>query len=276
MAQALTSKYAIGGLAVVTALGYAYQQVVLRRQPKSSLVVDEIDDDDDVDYITEQDVVKVFDKLFLEMQNLMSSIAQQLQQMKMMGHEFPESQLRGLLKSELTRNLSVKQQVVLEQYNMDYSCLEEATWEFLEQEHEYPKARRAVERFQQLWSSVTDDDVVGWRPSGVKKQKVEILTTAVTIQCAVAYFAALTDAMKTLFAKYKTEGKDMKNQAVLQELNIEFAHMTDDVGEETLASLGATVKQFEASVKAHTDDPEVGRALAELQMQQQRDFANLG
>ena len=110
----------------------------------------EITEIDDEELITEDDVCKIFDRLFLEMQQVLGQLSQQIQQIQMSGHQIPENQLRQLLRGEFEKALTVKQKQALDEFDIDESCLEEATWEFLENEEQYPKVKAAVERFQRL------------------------------------------------------------------------------------------------------------------------------
>ena len=138
----------------------------------------------------------------------------------MSGQSIPEKQLRQLLKGEFERALGVKQKQVFEEYDMDEDCLEEATWEFLEKEEEYPKVKKAVERFQKLWENVSGESVVGKRPGQAGETKeaepVETLTAAKTVEAAEVYFDALTSAMGELVKGFKEEGKNLRDGSVAQ------------------------------------------------------------
>lgn len=236
-----------------------------------------IQDVDEEECITDNEVAKIFDKLFLEMQAVLSQLMQQIQQLQMAGQMIPEKQLKAIIRSEMERALMVKQKLVLEQFDIDYDCLEEATWEFLEKEEEYPKVKKAVERFQKLWENSTGDEVVGWRPGKVPGRAVqETLSAERTIEMADKYFTALTDSMRTLVARYKAEGRNLQDETVQQALNLEFAQGASDAGEAALNSEGVTLSQFESSVKVHSSNPVVGRALAMLQMKQQQDLMSIG
>lgn len=242
--------------------------------------ITDIDDMHEDDFITEQEVVKIFDRLFLEMQGVFSQLMQQVQQLQQMGQRIPQKQLEQLIRSEMERALAVKQQTVLDQFDIDYDCLEEATWEFLEDEEKYPKVKRAVEKFQKLWENATGDDVVGWRPGkesgSASRTPEELLSPEQTVAMAEIYFTALTENMRTLVARFQAEGKNMQDPSVQQELNMEFAAGANDAGEAALAAQNVTMNQFEQSVKSHSSNPTVGRALAMLQMQQQQDLMSIG
>ena len=246
---------------------------------KSSSDITEIDDDggDDEDFITEQDVCQIFEKLFLVMQQTFGNLMQQVQQLQMTGQTIPEAQLQGLVRQELERALLSKQAIILAAAQIDPDCLEEAVWEFLEQGN--PKVKTAVERLQKIWQNATGEPVVGWRPEGKggvsPLEEEELLTAERTIEVAGVYFTALTQCMKDLVAQYKSEGKDLKNGSVQQELNMEFARAANDAGEDALENVGVTQNQFEASVKSHSNDANVGRALGMLQMKQQQDLMAL-
>jgi hypothetical protein len=242
----------------------------------ASSSLQEVDEDE---CITEDDVAKIFDRLFLEMQAVLSQLMQQIQQIQMAGQIIPEKQVQAILRSEMERALLLKQKVVLEQFDIDYDCLEEATWEFLEKEDEYPKAKKAVERFQRLWENTTGDEVVGWRPGKSSTRVVvveEALSPERTIEVADKYFAALTDSMRVIVARYKAEGRNLKDQTIQQAMNVEFAQNANDAGEAALEAEGVTLKQFESSIKGNSNNPVVGRALAMIQMKQQRDLMELG
>jgi hypothetical protein len=232
---------------------------------------------DEEECITENDVAKIFDRLFMEMQAVLSQLMQQIQQIQMTGQMIPERQLKAIIRSEMERALLLKQKVVLEQFDVDYECLEEATWEFLEKEDEYPKVKKAVDRFQKLWENSTGDEVVGWRPGKVSPRAAqETLSAERTIEMADKYFTALTDSMRTLVTRYKAEGRNLQDEMVQQALNMEFAQGASDAGESALAAEGVTLSQFESSVKVHSGNPVVGRSLAMLQMKQQQDLMAIG
>jgi hypothetical protein len=232
---------------------------------------------DEEECITESDVAKIFDRLFMEMQAVLSQLMQQIQQIQMTGQMIPEKQLKAIIRSEMERALLLKQKAVLEQFDVDYECLEEATWEFLEKEDEYPKVKKAVDRFQKLWENSTGDEVVGWRPGKMSTRAVQdTLSAERTIEMADKYFTALTDSMRTLVTRYKAEGRNLQDEMVQQALNMEFAQGASDAGESALASEGVTLSQFESSVKMHSSNPVVGRSLAMLQMKQQQDLMAIG
>jgi hypothetical protein len=243
-----------------------------------ALVVTDIDEDDTSDNITANEVAKIFDRLFLEMQGVLAQLMQQIQQIQQSGQTIPEAQLKQLLRAEMERALVVKQGMVIEEFDLDLDCLEEATWEFLEKEGEHPEVKKAVERFQKLWESATGDQVTGWQPGKAAEQKViaPTLSPEKTIEVAAHYFASLTDNMKVCVAKFKAEGKDLRDPQVQQMLNQEFAQTANDAGEAALEAVGVTMEQFESSVKEHGDNPTVGRALGMLQMKQQQDLMAIG
>ena len=96
--------------------------------------VTEIDDDGnegETEYITENDIVKIFDQFYLELQNAFSQLMNQVQQLQMSGQRIPEQQLQLIMKQELERALRTKQGSIIEMANIDLDCFEEATWEFL-------------------------------------------------------------------------------------------------------------------------------------------------
>jgi hypothetical protein len=244
-----------------------------------ALVVSDIDEEDsNSDNITADEVAKIFDRLFMEMQGVLAQLMQQIQQIQQSGQTIPEAQLKQLLRAEMERALVVKQGMVIEEFDLDLDCLEEATWEFMEKEGEYPDVKKAVERFQKLWESATGDAVTGWQPgkAAMLKEAAPILSPEKTIEVAAQYFESLTENMKVLVAKFKEEGKDLREPPVQQLLNQRFAETANDAGEAALNAVGVTMEQFESSVKEHGDNPTVGRALGMLQMKQQQDLMSIG
>jgi hypothetical protein len=262
-----------GSALLVAGLGWR----LMSSSPKTKDLA-EIDEINTDDCISPEEVEKIFDRLFLEMQAVLSQLMQQIQAIQQSGQSIPEKQLKGLLRAEMERALVVKQQLVVDEFDMDFDCVEEATWEFLEQEDEYPRVKRAVDRFQKLWESTTGEAVVGWRPGKAAKKAVEekLLPPDELIELAEKYFGALTECMRGIVATYKTEGKNLQEPAVQQALNLDFAQNANDAGEEALKKEGVTMNQFEASIKAHGENPAVGRALGMLQMRQQQELMAMG
>lgn len=246
----------------------------------SSGDIAEIDDMNEADFITSDEVTKIFERLFIEMQGVLAQLSQTVQQIQMSGQHIPEQQLRQLLKSEFERALMAKQQQILEEYDMDEDCLEEATWEFLENEEEHPKVKKAVERFQKLWENVSGESVVGRRPGrdGESKEAepVELLSASRTVESAEVYFDALTNAMGDLVQGFKSQGKNLGDPSVAQDLHMQFASVANDKGEDALKSMGITLPQFQKSIEANAANPTVGRSLAMLQMKQQQALIAMG
>eukprot|EP00531_Pseudo-nitzschia_arenysensis_P004687 CAMPEP_0116133996 /NCGR_PEP_ID=MMETSP0329-20121206/10411_1 /TAXON_ID=697910 /ORGANISM="Pseudo-nitzschia arenysensis, Strain B593" /LENGTH=281 /DNA_ID=CAMNT_0003628679 /DNA_START=89 /DNA_END=937 /DNA_ORIENTATION=+ len=249
------------------------------KAPSQELV--EIDDDlAEGDYITGDDVVKIFDRLFMEMQAVLAQLSHTVQQIQMSGQVIPEKQLRQLLITEYERALTVKQQQALEAADMDYDCFEEATWEFLEKEDEYPKVKKSVERFQKLWENVSGENVVGKRKGDKSEEKpeekIEVLSPERTIEVAEIYFDTLTSAMGDLVQTFKQEGKNLRDPSVAQQLQMEFSSVANDKGEEALKELGISQMQFQKSIEANASVPAVGRSLAMMQMKQQQALIGMG
>jgi len=274
MASSSSTAVLVAGSLLVAGLGYGF--LSMNSKPSSSSrEITEIDDDEDHgDFITADEVAKIFDRLFLEMQSVFAQLMQQIQQIQQMGQQLPERQIKGLLHGEMERALTSKQKLVLDEHDIDYDCLEEATWEFLEKENEYPKVKHAVERFQKLWETATGEPVVGWRPGKEIKEREEeaVLSAEQTVEMAEKYFGALTDAMRILMNKFKAEGRNLQDPIVQQQLNMEFSQSANDAGEAALDEHGVSLRQFEKSVQAHSSNPAVGRALATLNMKQQQEL----
>ena len=82
--------------------------------------------------------------------------------------------------------------------------------------------------------------------------------------------------MRGLVGSFREQGKNLEDPKVAQELNMKFAQKANSAGEAALQKEGLTQSQFEASVKAHSDNPTVGRALGMIQMRQQQELMMLG
>jgi hypothetical protein len=277
-----TPKILIGSALLLAAAAAAATSYISSKNSSSESGRELVEIDDEVlegeDFITGDDVCKVFDRLFMEMQAVLAQLSHTVQQIQMSGQVIPEQQLRQLLITEYERALTVKTKQALDEADMDDDCFEEATWEFLDKENEYPKVKKSVERFQKLWENVSGENVVGKRKGGVQKEKevVEILPAEKTIEVAEVYFDALTTAMGDLVARFKEDGKDLRDPQVAQQLQMEFSSVANDKGEEALKELGISQLQFQKSIEANASDPQVGRALAMLQMKQQQALASLG
>jgi len=266
--------------ALVVATAAAKSYMSNQTSSDSQELVEINDDNDDGDFITGDDVCKVFDRLFMEMQAVLAQLSHTVQQIQMSGQVIPEKQLRQLLITEYERALTVKQQQALDEADMDYDCFEEATWELLEKEEEHPKVKKSVERFQKLWENVSGENVVGKRKGGSKDEQVEeaieVLSAPKTIEVAEIYFDTLTNAMSDLVQGFKNEGKNLRDPAVAQQLQMEFSSVANDKGEEALKELGITQMQFQKSIEANASNPQVGRSLAMMQMKQQQALISMG
>lgn len=273
----MSKSYIVGaGLLVAAAATYLSSKSTSGGRSPSGDITD-IDDDGfgEEDFITEEDVCKIFDRLFIEMQAVLMKLSQQVQQIQMSGQQIPEQQLMMLLKGEFERALMVKQKQVFEEHDVDEDCLEEAVWEFMEQDNE--KVKRAIERFQRLWEQISGEKVVGKRPGQESKEsEVEVLSAEKVVEAAEVYFGALTNAMSEIVDGIKMQGKDMREQSVAQELHMQFASVANDKGEEALKSMGISLAQFQKSIEQNASNPQVGRQLAVLQMQQQQALMALG
>lgn len=164
-------------------------------------------------FITDDEVCKIFDRLFMDMQAFMANLTQQIRQIQMSGQNLPDEQITSILVSEFERFLGAKQAAVFDEFNVDADCLEEAVWEFMDEPERHPKVVKSVERFQRLYETFSGESVVGWRPGravAVERETTataadsELLDAVATVRAAEAYFAALTRAMKDLVEDRKS------------------------------------------------------------------------
>lgn len=211
------------------------------------------------------------------MQSVLAQLSQQIQQIQMAGQSIPEAQLRQILKSEFERALVAKQKSIFDKHDVDEDCLQEATWEFLEDPDEYPAVKKSVERFQKLYENVTGEKTVGKRPGQSAVQAdIEDVSKDQLLRAAGVYFDALTSTMGEIVVKFKMEGRDLMDPNVAQQLQMEFAGVANDAGEKALERIGISMDSFKAAIEKHSSDPEVGRSLAMLQMKQQQELMALG
>lgn len=251
------------------------------QQSKHDLAeLDEIIDEDDC--ITPDDVVAIFDKLFMVMQQIVLQLSQQVQQIQMSGQVIPEKQLRQLLKGEFDRALLAHQTQVFEEQDVDADCLEEATWEFMENPEDHPKVKRAVERFQKLYESISGEDVVGWTPKKAKSSPSGIaakkeLSPEELMKAATVYFEALTEKMVEIAKSWQESGKNLRDPEVSKQYQLEASTDANEAAEEKLkAELGITMADFRSAVDKHSRIPAVGQTLGMLQIKQQQELMAAG
>ena len=282
MASSSTTTAALltGSLLVAAGLYMGLRKDATNSASRDLVEIDDLPADEE-DFITPQEVTKFFDRLFMELQGIFSQLMQQIQQIQMAGQKIPQAQLEALLRQELERALTARQKLALEEFDMDYECLEEATWEFLADEEKYPQVKRSVDRFQKFWESTTGQKVTGWRKGQTVIESIdpapeaEPLSPERTIEAGEKYFAGITEAMRSLVREYRQDGKDLQQPAVQNALNIDFAQRANNAGEAALEDMGVTMAQFEASVKAHSQNETVGRAMAMMQMRQQQELSGM-
>lgn len=225
------------------------------------------------DYITPGMISKIFDQLFVQMQGVLASLSQQIAQLQATGQRLPEDQLRQVLTAEFERALLVKQQAVFDGFDVDEDCVKEATNAYLEREDEYPNVKRSVERFQKLYETVSGNDSSNKPTSGAS---VKDLSQGKLVEAAEIYFDALTAAMGLIVKSFKDKGMDLNDPNVTQQMHIQFGAVANDAGEQALKGIGVDIDVFKKSIEKHSQNPDVGRALAMLQMKQQQDLMAMG
>ena len=78
-----------------------------------------------------------------------------------------------------------------------------------------------------------------------------------------------------LVREYKEAGKDLQQPAIQNALHMDFANRADGAGTAALEEAGVTMAQFQASVKAHSQNENVARSMAMMQMKQQQELSGL-
>lgn len=259
-------------------LAYGATRLSSKSSPSDITDIDDLEEDE---LITPDDVASVFDKLFMQMQQVVLQLSQQVQQIQMSGQVIPEKQLRQLLKSEFERALQQLQAQVLEEADMDADCLEEATWEFMEDGEKYPKVKRAVERFQALYESVSGVECKGWHPKkgnaitgggGDRKE----LSADELVEAATLYFDKITETMVEMANTYKSQGKDLKDPQVAQQYQMEASTDANEVAEKALEAKGINMSDFRKAIDKHSRVPSVGQTLGMLQLKQQQELMAAG
>jgi hypothetical protein len=261
------------------ALGSSSSKGSTKNDDSQELVLREIDDDLVIessagDFITEDDIIDVFDKIFLEAQNKTALIMQQLQQLQRMGNTLPEAQVQAVLHQTLSEAIQTTHMAALDAAGIDEDCFEQAVWEFVVDDQNRTVIA-AVERLQRLWQSTTGEPVVGWTP-GRTMETPDILDPGETIEAARVYYDALTNGIKDVVLQFRADGKNLQSPTIQQELNMAIGTTGGKVAEEALLSINVTQVQFEASVKAHSDNENVARALTMLSMKQQQELQSIG
>jgi len=267
-----TTTVAILGCVSVIAALTALRMISTKSSKSKDL--DEIEEIDEKDTIKAEDVVKIFDSLFMNMQAVVAQLSGQIQQIQASGQMIPEAQLRQLLKSEFERALEMKQEKIFEEHGVDEDCIREATQEFLSKPDEFPKVKKSVERFQKLYENVSGESVTGTSDGG--KDAGPELTKEALLNAAEIYFDALTAAMGNIVTKFKDEGKNLSDPSVAQQLHMQFASVANDAGEEALKNLDITIGGFRGAIEKYSSNPEVGRMLSALQMKQHKELMDMG
>lgn len=281
MPSSTTTLAAVAATATLIVYGAARLTKSTHHAPSSTLDIEDLDPDD---CISPDDVVAIFDKLFMQMQQVVLQLSQQVQQIQMSGQVIPEKQLRQLLKSEFDRALGQLQAQVFEDNDVDADCLEEATWEFMEEPEQYPKVKRAVERFQKLYESISGEDVVGWHPKSKKSGAAgggndvakKELSPEELVKAATLFFETITEKMLEMAQAYKEEGKDLSNPQFAQQYHMEAASDANEVAEAKLKESGVTMSEFRSAIDKHSRIPSIGQAIGMLQMKQQQELMAAG
>ena len=208
-------------------------------------------------------------------------LSQQVQQLQMAGQMIPEQQLRQLLKGEFDRALTQLQAQVFEDNDVDADCLEEAVWEFMEDEEEYPKVKRAVERFQKLYESISGEEVVGWRPGGKNdgngaSASSKELSPDELIKAATIYFETITEKMVEIAKEYTEKGRDLKDPQVSQQYQMEASTDANEKAEAAMQKSGVSMADFRKAVDKHSRIPAVGQTIGMLQLKQQQELMAAG
>ena len=164
MSSASSSMFLLAGSAIlVAALAAPFVFPIRKKQ--------------DDEFITADEVVKLWDQLYVEAQNIVTTMYQQLQQLIQIG-AVPEAQVGNIIANSILESLPKLQTKVCNQFGVEYDCWEEATWEFVEEGDQ--KVQKAVERFQSLFAHFTGNrEFIGKRPT---KEKPTISTTDIPLK----------------------------------------------------------------------------------------------
>ena len=269
-----------GGAIVVAALAAPFVFPIRKKQ--------------DDEFITADEVVKIWDRLFLETQQVVASTAQQIQPLIQMG-AIPESQARNIIANSIIELLPTSQTKVCNEFGVDYDCLEEATWEFIEDGDQ--KVQKAVERFQSLFANFAGNrEFVGKRPSKIDRRKepsptafaergatdIDDLDTERTlsadelIQAAQAFFNAATAAAKIVTDNAKANNVNLQDPAEAQALVQELGTVTESLTEKALKEFGLTTTSFQTTISAQAQNPKIGRALLMVQQEHMMAMESMG
>lgn len=228
------------------------------------------------DYITPDLVCKFFDSLFVNMQSVLANLSQQIAQIQAAGQRIPEAQLRQLITAEFERALIVKQQQALDELDVDEDCMKEATDAYLKNSEFYPAVFKSVDRFRKLYDTVTGGSASDSSDSS-NSSSSELLSPQKLVEAAEVYFNGLTETMRALVEQFKAQGLDVGDPTVSQKLQMQFAAVANEAGDEALkGKLGIDDAVFKRSLEKHSSSPDVGRALAMLQMKQQQEMMAMG
>ena len=253
----------------------------------------------DDEFITADEVVKLWDQLYVEAQHIASAMFQQLQQLIQVG-AIPESQAGNFIANAILESLPKLQTKVCNEFGVEYDCWEEATWEFVNEGD--VKVQKAVERFQSLFAHFTGNrEFIGKRPTHQTSTGASTTTTLPPtanstertyptapnvmtemddidtdptplsaeelIMAAQAFFNAATMAAKMVTDNAKANGVDLTDPVEARGLVSELGQVTESLTEEALESFGLTTATFQETIAAQAQNPKIGRALMIVQHQ---------
>jgi len=157
--------------------------------------------------------------------------------------------------------------------------------EFLADPEKYPKAKKAVQRFQMLWENVSGEKVANLSAAAASTSAEDsspainnkTLTKEQMLTSLELYFDTITNSMLEIVEKVKDKGENLSDPTVINKIQMDFASVGNDKGEEQLREkMGISLDVFKESIEKHSQDPEIARTLAMLQLKQQRSIAMLG
>merc|ERR1711862_694281 len=148
--------------------------------------------------------------------------------------------------------------------------------EFLADPEKYPKAKKAVQRFQMLWENVSGEKVANLS-AAASTEEVKILSKEQMLTALELYFDTITNSMLEIVQNVKEKGENLSDPTVMNRIQMDFASAGNDKGEEQLrGKMGVSLDVFKESIEKHSQDPDVARTLAMLQLKQQQSIAMLG
>uniref|UniRef100_A0A6U5MKY3 Uncharacterized protein n=1 Tax=Corethron hystrix TaxID=216773 RepID=A0A6U5MKY3_9STRA len=228
---------------------------------------DSPDSDDGAPLLTLSETVEIFSELFLQTQNVVAKLSQQIAQIQSAGQNIPDAQVRQIMTNEFERSGNLLQAQIFGRFEVEEEDVREAVAFYADDK----KLTATIARFKSLYEGVTG------KSSGPPVEIPEGFSPADLVRAAETYFAAMTAAMVEVVEGFKEKGvTDFRNPANSQKIHTKFAEVVNEAGEAALDNIGVPMGVFKAALEKFAALPQVASTLQMQQMKQAQTMMALG